>query len=107
MARMEEVSGLLMINEIKKILDSWQKRGVPFYFIRDNNKPSVSLTLVVISGTMILVGLVGKASGLLGGIDMQSALYWHGMSLAVYAQRKWSKSGAIGDSLEKNTKIEN
>lgn len=81
------------MGRIKEIIKSWQEKGVPIFFIRDNEKPSVTLTLVVLSATIILVGLIGKASGVLGGIDMQSALYWHGMSLATYMGRKITGDG--------------
>lgn len=94
------------MEEIKAILKSWQDKGVPLYFVRDNNKPSVSLTLVVLSSTFIMVGLIGKAAGILGGIDMESALYWNGMSLAVYAQRKYSKKDGFTDFAEKSENLE-
>jgi hypothetical protein len=87
------------VERIKEIIKGWQDRGVPVFFIRDNGKPSVTLTLVVLSATFIMFGLINGAAQLVKGIDMQSALYWHGMSLAAYLQRKWSKAGDIGESI--------
>lgn len=90
-----------MLSSIKDVIKSWQERGVPIFFIRDKGLPSVTLTLVWLSATFIMIGLIGKAAGVLGGVDMQSALYWHGMSLASYLNRKWSKDKGIGVSKEK------
>jgi hypothetical protein len=104
MVRLEKSWDILMIDKCKEILTNWQEKGVPIFFVRDNGKPSVSLTLVFISGTFIAFGLINGAAQLVKGIDMQSALYWHGMSLAAYLQRKYSKSGSIGDTIKKDEK---
>jgi hypothetical protein len=91
------------MERIKEILKSWQERGVPIFFVRDNGKPSVTLTLVWLSATFIMFGLINGAAQLVKGIDMQSAIYWHGMSLAAYLGRKMSKSGGLGDSIKKDS----
>ena len=91
-----------MGQKFKDIIKSWQESGVPVFFIRDGGKPSVTLTLVVLSATFIMFGLINGAANLVKGIDMQSAIYWHGMSLAAYLGRKFSKSGSIGDNINKS-----
>lgn len=90
-----------MVQKIKDIIKGWQERGLPLVFVRDKGQPSVTLTLVVLSATFIMFGLINGAANLVKGIDMQSALYWHFSSLAAYLGRKFSKSGSIGDSINK------
>lgn len=90
-----------MGQKFKDIIKAWQEFGVPIFFIRDKGQPSVTLTLVVLSATFIMFGLINGAANLVKGIDMQSALYWHFSSLAAYLGRKFSKSGSIGDSINK------
>lgn len=89
------------MEKIKEVLKSWQEKGIPIFFIRDNGKPSVTLTLVFLSTTFIMFGLINGAASLVKGIDMQSALYWNGMSLAAYLGRKFSKKDGLGDSVSK------
>lgn len=91
---------------IKAIIKSWQDKGVPVFFIRDNGKPSVSLTLLIISSTIVAFGLINGAANLVKGIDMQSALYWNGMTVAAYLQRKFSKKDGLGDSVNKSENSE-
>lgn len=87
-----------MFKIIEDKIKEWQTKGIWVPMVSDQGKPSVTLTLVWISSTMILVGLVGKASGFLGGIDMESALWWHGLSLGAYLNRKYSKDKGLGTS---------
>ena len=51
-------------------------KGVPLPMVRDpkTGEGSVSLTLVFISFNIVLLGLVGKAAGALGGVDLTQAL---------------------------------
>ena len=68
---------------IKDLSNAWKaftgrlnKYGVTLPSIRDpkTGRGSISLTLVFISFNMVLVGVVGKWSGALGGIDIAQAL---------------------------------
>lgn len=92
----------MVITSMKKLLKSWQEKGVPLFFVRNEGKPSVTLTLVVLSTTFIMFGLVNGAANLVKGIDMQSALYWHGLSLAAYLGRRFSKREGLGDSIKQD-----
>lgn len=69
--------------------------GVPLPTIRDpkSGKGSVSLTLVFISFNMVLLGLIGKATALFGGIDIAQALNLFYACAALYWGRKLSKDG--------------
>ena len=88
---------------MKEFIARLQKNGAPVFFIRDTSgMPSVTLTLVVLSGFFICFGLVNGIVKLVGGIDMQSALYWHGMSLAAYLGRKFSKDEGLGAEEKKS-----
>lgn len=49
---------------------------------------SVSLTLVVISSVMVILGLVGKWSGLLGVVDINNSLEFFYASSALYFGRQ-------------------
>lgn len=63
---------------------------------------SVSLTLVFISSLLVIIGLVGKWSGLLGIVDIENALEFFYASSALYFGRRWvSKTGNTLTSDEK------
>lgn len=79
------------------IKDTWSKfvnhlnsRGIPLPTIRDpkTKEGSVSLTLVFISFNVVLIGLVGKWAGALGGIDLNQALNLFYACAALYWGRK-------------------
>lgn len=67
-------------------------KGVPLPMIRDpkTGLGSVSLTLVFISFNMVLVGLVGKWSKELDGIDLNQALNLFYACAALYFGRNMS-----------------
>lgn len=87
---------------MKELIKNLQKNGVPVFFIRDKGQPSVTLTLVVLSATFVMFGLINGAAKLVGGLDMDSALFWHYSSLAAYLGRKFSKKEGLGDSITKD-----
>ena len=88
---------------MKEIIKRLQEKGVPVFFIRDTNgAPSVTLTLVVISSTFVAFGLINGIVKLVGGMDIQSTLYWNGMCLAAYLGRKFSKDEGLGAEEKKS-----
>lgn len=97
-----------------KIIGAWSqlnnklnKYGIPLPTIRDplTGKGSISLTLVFISFNAVLVGLVGKWSGALGGVDIAQALNLFYACAALYWGRKFQgKDASFGDS--ENVKTE-
>lgn len=76
------------------------KLGVPLPTIRDpkSGLGSISLTLVFISFNMVLIGLVGKWAGALGGIDLTQALNLFYACAALYWGRKFQGgNSSLGD----------
>ena len=65
-------------------------KGVPLPTVRDPKTKlgSVSLTLVFVSFNMVLLGLIGKAAGAFGGIDIAQALNLFYACAALYWGRK-------------------
>lgn len=83
------------------ILKAWKRlcvtmnvRGIPLPTIKDpkTGAGSVSLTLVFISFNVVLLGLIGKWSGALGGIDVGQALNLFYACAALYWGRKFQGS---------------
>ena len=86
--------------KFKTFVADMNKRGVPLPLVRDakTGEGSVSLTLVFISFNVVLVGLVGKWAGALGGIDLTQALNLFYACAALYWGRKLQSGGAsLGD----------
>jgi len=87
----------------KEFVDKMNKVGVPLPTVRDpkTGLGSISLTLVFISFNIVLVGLVGKWAGALGGIDITQALNLFYGTAALYWGRKFQKDEKGAVSLEK------
>ena len=65
--------------------------------IRDplTSKGSVSLTLVFLSSIYVQLALLNMFAQMFKGVDIVNALYWHGMGLALYYGRSFSKKDDI------------
>lgn len=83
----------------KRTVNRFNSQGIPLPTIRDpqTGKGSVSLTFVFISFNMVAVGVVGKWSGALGGIDIAQALNLFYACAALYWGRKFQGSGISFD----------
>jgi hypothetical protein len=92
-----------MINKIKQFIFNLNEKGVPLPLIRDPklNGPSVSLTLMVISFAIAVLGLIGKMTKYLGEVDINGATYLFISTAALYFGRKMS-----GDSTKKTIEID-
>lgn len=79
------------------------ERGFPMPTIRDPNTKlgSVSLTLVFISFNFCLIAMVGKWSGLVGGIDPSQALNLFMVCAGLYWSRKIQKNAKGDIKIEK------
>ena len=88
--------------KLKQQIDKLNKYGVPLPMIRDpkTGLGSVSLTLVLLSSVYVQLALLNMFAQMFQGVDIVNALYWHGMSLALYFGRSFNKEGGI--SLEKD-----
>ena|ERR1035437_2634037 len=83
---------------LQKIVAAWKKiaiscgdKGIPLILARDpsTGKASVPLTLVVLSTVMIVIGIVGKWAGHLGGVDMVNAMQFFYTSCSLYFGHSW------------------
>jgi hypothetical protein len=73
-----------------KIIKELQEKGLPLIILRDNvtGKPSITYSFFVISGVLVILGLIGKFAKVSGGIDMENALsFFYGCG-AMYVGRK-------------------
>ena len=91
---------------MKNLISRLNKFGIPLPMIRDprTGLGSVSLTLVFMSSIYVQLALLNMFAQMFQGVDIVNALYWHGMSLALYFGRSFKKEGDI--SLEKQEEPE-
>lgn len=82
-----------MLKWISNFIKKMNEEGVPFPFARVDKKPSVSLTLLIISSIFVILGLINPIVKL--GINVWEALAWHALSAVLYYNRsaKISKDG--------------
>lgn len=79
--------------KIKDTVARFNKYGIPLPMIRDpkTGLGSVSLTLVFLSSLYVQLALLNMFAQMFKGVDIVNALYWHGMSLALYFGRSFKK----------------
>jgi len=89
---------------IKRLVLVCNSYGIPLPLVHDpkTGTGSVSLTLVVVSSLMVLVGLVSQWSGVPGTVDMDSALEFFYASSFLYFGRTW-RTGASAKDTEENS----
>lgn len=77
--------------KLKDFVARMNAKGLPLPTVRDpmTGVGSVSLTLLVISSVMVILGIFTKWSGKLGGIDVSNALDFFYASSALYFGRKF------------------
>jgi len=90
-----------MIEKLKLLFQKLNEKGIPIPLLTDPRTKigSVSLTMLVISFNIVLIGLVGKWSKYLD-IDLQQAIYWFMVCSGLYFGRAVSKNG-------NNTQLDN
>lgn len=78
-----------MPEKLKQFIISLNSNGIPVPMITDpkTGKSSVSLTLLFLSSLYVQVGLIGKYSKLLDGIDLNQALNFFLISAGLYFGR--------------------
>ncbi len=81
-----------MLDKIKDFLNKMNREGFPIPLLTDpkTGLGSVSLTMLFISFNVVLVGLIGKWSSQLGGVDLTQALYCFGICSTLYFGRTLS-----------------
>jgi hypothetical protein len=82
-----------MITKLKLLLERYQKEGIPLVFVKDpvTKKPSVSLTLLLISFTINLFSLINKFAKLAEGVDTENSLQLLIVCASLYFGRSLSK----------------
>lgn len=82
-----------MVEQVKELIKKLQSKGLPIIILRDSltGKPSITFSFFVISGLLVILGLIGKFAKVSGGIDMDNALnFFYGCG-AMYIGRKFTK----------------
>lgn len=79
-----------MLEKIKQFVNWMHEQGLPLPMLRDpkHGQPSVSYTMMIMSFTVCLAGLVGKISNFLGDVDMSQALILLGITSSLYFGRQ-------------------
>lgn len=75
-----------MINQIKDLFRRMNEEGVYLPMFRDHGRPSVSLTLLVISSIFVMLGLLSSIFPKLE-INFWQALSWYVTNLVIYRNR--------------------
>lgn len=104
-----DTSGLL--KKWQAFVSKMNTNGIPLPTVRDPKTGigSVSLTLVFVSSFLVIIGLIGKWSGKLGGIDISNALQFFYAASFLYFGRNINTK-AISQSTEvdpKSAKVDN
>lgn len=88
---MEEIK-----NKISKFINELNKYGVPLPMLKnpDTGTASVSLTMLFISFNIVVVGLIGKWSNLLEGVNLDQALTLFMVTSTLYFGRSLTKSNS-------------
>jgi hypothetical protein len=97
-----------LMDKIKEFFRRANDKGIPTPMLRDpeTDQASVSLTMLFISFNTVLIGLVGKFAGLLGGINLEQAIYFFMVCCGLYFGRKVTSS-KNGTNLEQKENKDN
>lgn len=82
-----------LLEKMKAKIKDWQENGLPVFFLRDEQKkaPSVSLTMMLISFTLVVFGLINKAAKWVDGVDVDNSLELLIITSSLYFGRSLSK----------------
>lgn len=88
-----------MLEQLKELLEKLNSKGFPIPTLRDplTQSPSISLTLTFISFNIVVIGLIGKISGYLGGIDLDQSIVLFGVCASLYWSRRVGVKGKTTD----------
>jgi len=95
-----------MVEKIKAFINTMNQYGIPLPLLRDNKvgRGSITYTLFVISGVLVVIGLIGKISKQLD-IDLSQAIYFFGTCGAMYLGRQLQGDGkniSVGNNITTN-----
>lgn len=91
-----------MVEQLKQFVKHLQESGIPVVLFQDPITKTQSLTfsLVIISATLVIFGLIGKFAKLAGGFDIENSLsFFYGCS-ALYFGRKITSGKTTIDKQE-------
>lgn len=79
-----------MLEQLKNKLKEIQEQGLYIAFLRDpvTKQPSVTLSLLIVSALIVILGLIEKTSKLMGGIDIDNSLSFFYACAGIYLGRK-------------------
>lgn len=91
------------MDKIKAFILQLNNYGIPLPFLRDPKtaSPSVTLTMMIISFSVVLLGLAGKMAKVLD-IDLQQALYFFMICSGLYLGRKIANGSTSVESDKNN-----
>lgn len=78
------------MDKIRQFVNWMHEQGIPLPMLRDpkHGQPSVSYTMMTLSFSVCLAGLLGKISNFLGDVDMSQALVLFGVTSTLYFGRQ-------------------
>lgn len=81
------------MDKLKELIKKWQENGVPLLFIRDvlTGKPSVSLTMMLISFCLCIFSLINKFAKIVDGVDVDNSIELLIVTASLYLGRSFSK----------------
>lgn len=80
---------------LKKILKSMNENGIMFPVVHDpvSKRGSITCTMVIVSFGICVIGVIGKVSKVLDGVDLTAAHSLLVISLSAYLGRKLQQNG--------------
>jgi hypothetical protein len=86
------------MDKLKELLNKMNKSGIPVPTIKDpkHGVGSVSLTMVVVSFGVCVLGIIGKVSQFLGDVDMSQGLVLLTISCSLYFGRQMQSNNKTG-----------
>lgn len=91
------------MEKLKALLKNLQNNGISLVIFQDpiTKVPSISYSLVIVSASLVVLGLIGKFAKLSGGIDIENSLsFFYGAS-GLYFGRKVSGNKVIIEQQDK------
>jgi hypothetical protein len=73
----------------KNVVDSANSKGIPLPLARYRGVGNPALTVFLASSILVIIGIVGKWAGHLGGIDMTNAMQFFYASSTLFFGHSW------------------
>lgn len=82
----------------KNFVVQMNDKGVPVPLLRYKGQGNPALTVFMVSSMLVVVGIVGKWAGHLGGIDMNNAMQFFYASSTLFFGHSWVHKDAKGNT---------